>query len=70
MAGSRWRSRGVLLLLLPAGVDRFVLTERLRDPARPLTHRWLCASVAAEATLGALVILVAAFLTSSAPAKH
>jgi hypothetical protein len=26
--------------------------------------------VAAEATLGALVILVAAFLTSSAPAKH
>jgi putative copper export protein len=47
-----------------------VLIERLRDPARPLTHRWLCASVAAEATLGALVILVAAFLTSSAPAKH
>jgi hypothetical protein len=39
MAGSRWRSRGVLLLLLLAGVNRFVLTERLRDPARPLTHR-------------------------------
>jgi copper resistance protein D len=59
-----------LLLLMLAGVNRFVLTERLRDLARPLTRRWLSASVAVEATLGALVILVAAFLASGAPATH
>jgi len=50
-----------LLLLILACVNRFALTERLRDLARPLTRRWLSMSVAAEATLGMLVIVVAAF---------
>jgi putative copper resistance protein D len=59
-----------LLLLILACVNRFVLTERLRDPAKPLTRRWLRMSVAAEATLGMLVIMVAAFLASAAPATH
>jgi putative copper export protein len=59
-----------LLLLILACVNRFALTERLRDLARPLTRRWLSMSVAAEATLGMLVIMVAAFLASAAPATH
>jgi putative copper export protein len=53
-----------------ACISRFVLTERLRDPARPLTRRWLRMSVAAEATLGMLVVILAAFLASAAPAMH
>jgi putative copper export protein len=61
---------GFLLLLILACVNRFVLTERLRDPARPLTRRWLRMSVAAEATLGMLVVILAAFLASAAPAMH
>jgi len=61
---------GFLLLLILACVNRFVLTERLRDPARPLTRRWLRMSVAAEATLGMLVVILAAFLASAAPAVH
>ena len=61
---------GVLLLLILACVNRFVLTERLRDSARPLTRRWLRMSVAAEATLGMLFVILAAFLASAAPAMH
>ena len=57
-----------LLLLMLAGANRFILTNRLRDPTRPLTRQWLRASVAVEATLGAMVILVAAFLASGVPA--
>jgi putative copper export protein len=59
-----------LLLLILACVNRFALTERIRDPARPLTRRWLRMSVATEAMLGMLVIIVAAFLASAAPATH
>jgi putative copper resistance protein D len=58
------------LLLILACVNRFVLTERLRDLTRPLTRRWLRMSVATEAMLGMLVIMVAAFLASAAPATH
>jgi putative copper export protein len=57
-----------LLLLMLAGANRFILTNRLRDPTRPMTRQWLRASVAVEATLGAMVILVAAFLASGVPA--
>jgi putative copper resistance protein D len=59
-----------LLLLVLACLNRFVLTERLRDPAQPLARRWLRMSVAAEVTLGMLVIMAAAFLASAAPAMH
>jgi putative copper resistance protein D len=61
---------GFLLLLILACVNRFVLIERLRDPVQLLTCRWLRMSVAAEATLGMLVVILAAFLASAAPATH
>ncbi len=57
-------------LLLLAVVNRFVLTERLHDDARPVTSRSLRASLAVESVLGILVIMVAAFLASGTPATH
>ena len=51
-------------------INRFVLTERLHDAARPVTVRLLRASLAVETVLGALVILVAAFLASGTPGTH
>ncbi len=59
-----------LLLLLLAGVNRFVLTERLHDNAQPVTSRLLRTSLAIETVLGTLVILVAALLASGTPATH
>lgn len=59
-----------LVLLLLAVINRFVLTERLHGSAQPITRRLLRISLAVEMLLGALVILVAAFLASGTPATH
>lgn len=59
-----------LALLVLAVINRFVLTERLHDAAQPVTVRLLRISLAVETVLGALVILVAAFLASGTPATH
>lgn len=59
-----------LLLLLLAAINRFALTRRLHEPARSVAPRLLRMSVGIEATLGAAVIVVAAFLASSEPATH
>jgi hypothetical protein len=66
----RQKSGLFVLLLMFVGINRFVLTERLRDPVRPLARRRLRTFVAVEASLGIPVITVAAFLGSSAPAMH
>jgi len=57
-------------LLVLAGINRLVLTHRLRDPVRPVTRRLLRFSIGAESVLGAVVIVVAAFLASGTPATH
>jgi putative copper export protein/mono/diheme cytochrome c family protein len=57
-------------LLALAGVNRFALTERLRAGGDAASRRLLRVSVAVEASLGVLVILVAAFLASGTPATH
>jgi putative copper export protein/mono/diheme cytochrome c family protein len=57
-------------LLVLAGVNRLVLTERLRDPVPPVTRTLLRTSIGAEMLLGAAVIVVAAFLASGIPATH
>jgi putative copper export protein/mono/diheme cytochrome c family protein len=59
-----------LVLLMLAAVNRFVLTERLHGDAQQVTTRLLRTSLAIETVLGALVILVAAFLASGTPATH
>jgi len=59
-----------LLLLVLAVVNRFVLTERLHRSGQPVTSRLQRTSLTVEAVLGALVILVAAFLASGTPATH
>lgn len=59
-----------MALLLFAVLNRFVLTERLHANGQPVTVRLLRASIAAEAVLGILVIVVAAFLASGTPATH
>ena len=58
------------VLLVLAGINRLLLTERLRDPVRPLTRRALRASIGAETLIGAAVIVVAAFLASTIPSAH
>jgi putative copper export protein/mono/diheme cytochrome c family protein len=58
------------VLLMLAGINRLVLTNRLRDPNRPVTRALLQGSIGAEAILGAGVIVVAAFLASGTPALH
>jgi putative copper export protein/mono/diheme cytochrome c family protein len=59
-----------LALLALAGINRFALTERLSAGGDASTHQILRVSIAAEAGLGVLVILVAAFLASGTPATH
>jgi putative copper export protein/mono/diheme cytochrome c family protein len=58
-----------LLLLVLAMANRFVLTERLRGE-KGISRRLLRTSLAIESVLGALVIMVAAFLASGTPATH
>ena len=58
------------VLLILACINRLVLTNRLRDPDRPVTRALLRGSIGAEAVLGAAVIVVAAFLASGIPATH
>ena len=58
------------VLLMLASINRLVLTERLRDPVRPVTRLALRTSIAAEAFIGAAVIVVAAFLASAIPSEH
>jgi len=58
------------VLLILACINRLVLTNRLRDPDRPVTRALLRGSIGAEAVLGATVIVVAAFLASGIPATH
>lgn len=57
-------------LLVLAGINRLVLTERLRDRARPVGRTLLRTSIGAETLLGAAVIVVAAFLAAAIPATH
>jgi putative copper export protein/mono/diheme cytochrome c family protein len=58
------------VLLTLAAINRFVLTERLRGEDDSMIARLLRVTLAVEAMLGALVILVAAFLASGTPATH
>jgi len=58
------------VLLVLAGINRLVLTERLRDPVRPVTRLALRTSIGAETLIGAAVIVVAAFLASTIPSAH
>ena len=58
------------VLLVLACINRLVLTNRLRDPERPVTRTLLRRSIGAEMVLGAAVIVVAAFLASGMPATH
>jgi len=58
------------VLLVLAGINRLVLTERLRDPVRPVTQLALRTSIGAETIIGATVIVVAAFLASGIPSAH
>jgi putative copper export protein/mono/diheme cytochrome c family protein len=57
-------------LLVLAMINRFVLTDRLHDAARPVTTTLMRTSLAIETVLGTLVIVVAAFLASGTPATH
>jgi putative copper export protein/mono/diheme cytochrome c family protein len=59
-----------LLLLLLAGINRFVLTERLLADGDADPRRLLRGSIVVEAILGGLVIMAAAFLASGTPATH
>jgi mono/diheme cytochrome c family protein/uncharacterized membrane protein len=59
-----------MTLLVLAGINRFVLTERLHGAAQPAAARLLRISLAVETVLGTLVILAAAFLASSTPGTH
>jgi len=58
------------ILLAIAALNRFALIDRL-DAANPVTaRRHLRISIAAEAVLGALVLLTAGFLASQTPGTH
>lgn len=57
-------------LLVLAGVNRLVLTGRLRHPLRAATRPALLASIGTETGLGVAVIVLAAFLASTMPATH
>lgn len=57
-----------LLLVCLALANRFGLTTRLESG--DATRRWMLASLATEAVLGAAVIVAASFLASSVPALH
>jgi putative copper export protein/mono/diheme cytochrome c family protein len=58
------------VLLAFAALNRLGLTDRLAGPAPDAARRHMRASVATEATLGALVVLTAGFLASHAPGTH
>jgi putative copper export protein/mono/diheme cytochrome c family protein len=58
------------LLLLLAGINRCILTGRLRKKAQPAATRAMQISLATETALGIAVIVAAAFLASSLPATH
>lgn len=59
-----------LVLLLLAAVNRFVLTEGIAGAAPVAARRHMRRSIAAEAVLGSLVIITAAFLASNTPGVH
>ncbi len=59
-----------LLLLVLAALNRFVLTERIAGAAPVAARRHIRRSIAAEAVLGALVIVTAGFLASNTPGVH
>ena len=59
-----------LVLLVLAVINRFVLTDRLHGSAQPVATRLLRTSLAVEAVLGVMVIMVAAFLASGTPGTH
>ena len=58
------------VLLSLAAVNRLVLTDRLRDGSDTVSLRLLRISLAVEIVLGAVVIIIAAFLASDTPATH
>jgi putative copper export protein len=57
-------------LLALAGVNRFALTKRLHVTGDEASRWLLRVSIAVEAILGVVVIVVAAFLASGTPATH
>jgi putative copper export protein/mono/diheme cytochrome c family protein len=59
-----------LLLLMIALVNRFSLTARLEETRGISARRWMFVSLTIESLLGVAVIMTAAFLASSAPARH
>ena len=59
-----------LLLLMLAALNRFVLAERLAGSAPTPGRRRMRQSIAAEAVLGALVVITAGFLASQTPGTH
>jgi putative copper export protein/mono/diheme cytochrome c family protein len=60
----------LLLLLLLATLNRFVLTERVAGADSVAARRHMRRSIAAETALGALVVMTAAFLAQSTPGVH
>jgi putative copper export protein/mono/diheme cytochrome c family protein len=59
-----------LLLLVLAALNRFILTERIAGAAPVAARRHIRRAIAAEAVLGALVIVTAGFLASNTPGVH
>jgi putative copper export protein/mono/diheme cytochrome c family protein len=60
----------LLLLLVLAALNRFVLTERIAGTAPAVARRHMRCSIAAETVLGALVVIAAGFLASATPGVH
>lgn len=58
------------VLLILAALNRFALTARLLGAGAASARQLLRLSIATEAILGTLVIMVAAFLASATPATH
>ncbi len=57
------------VLLALAALNRLILTERLTEPG-PNATRHMRTSIAIEMVLGALVVIIAAFLASRTPGTH
>jgi putative copper export protein/mono/diheme cytochrome c family protein len=59
-----------IVLLTLAAVNRFALTDRLAEAAAAAARRRMRTSIAFEAVLGTLVVILAGFLASHTPGTH
>ena len=59
-----------IVLLTLAALNRLALTERLAESKTGAARRLMRASIAFEAVLGTIVIILAGFLASRTPATH